>query len=302
VVRSRIGSRDCISWLAGENNPTKEVSMSNSEDVAYLKAKARELRCHILRMIHKAKSGHPGGSLSAADIVTALYFRFLRIDPGNPSWPDRDRFILSKGHACPVLYAALAMRGYYPLKVLDTLRELGSPLQGHPSMKACLGVDITTGSLGNGLSAGIGMALAGKLDEKDYRVYVMLGDGELDEGIVWEAALCANKFRLDNLTAIVDYNNLQLDGTVEEIMPLEPVTDKWRSFGWHVFDIDGNDMEAVCRALPAVRDIKDSPCVIIARTVKGKGVSFMENEVDWHGRAPDDQQLAEALRELEAGG
>ncbi len=287
---------------AGEHVKRAGNVMSVSEDVAFLREKAREVRCHILRMIHKAKSGHPGGSLSAADVVTALYFHFLRIDPDNPAWPERDRFILSKGHACPVLYAALALRGYYPLQVLNTLRGLGSPLQGHPNMKTCPGIDMTTGSLGNGLSAGVGMALAGKLDRKDYRVYVMLGDGELDEGIVWEAVLCANRFRLDNLTAIVDYNNLQLDGTVEEIMPLEPVADKWRSFGWHVYDIDGNNMEAVYSTLLEVRDIRGSPSVIIARTVKGKGVSFMENQVDWHGMAPDDLQLAQALHELTGKG
>jgi transketolase len=275
--------------------------MTKEENIQLLREKARELRHHLLTMIHKAKSGHPGGSLSAADMVAALYYHFMRVDPQKPQWPERDRFILSKGHACPVLYSVLAMRGYFPLKTLETLRELGSPLQGHPSMRACPGIDITTGSLGNGLSAGVGMALAGKLDRKNYRVYVMLGDGELDEGIVWEAVLCANKFKLNNLTALVDYNNLQLDGTVEEIMPLEPVAEKWRSFGWRVFEIDGHDMEAIFDVLSEVQEMTDSPAVIIARTIKGKGVSFMENQVDWHGMAPDDQQLAKALQEVLGG-
>ncbi len=266
--------------------------------VAELETRGREIRIKLLEMIHKSGAGHPGGSLSAADIVTALYFHFMRIDPKNPDWPERDRFILSKGHACPVWYTALALRGYFPESVLGTLRRLGSPLQGHPSMKDCPGIDTTTGSLGNGLSIGIGMALAAKLDKRDYRVFVILGDGELDEGLVWEAALCAAKFELDNLIVFVDYNHLQLDGTTEEIMPLEPLTDKWRAFNWRVFEMDGHDMEQILATVSLAVKPQGKPTVIVAHTVKGKGVSYMENEVDWHGKAPNDEQLKQALEEL----
>ena len=266
--------------------------------VRRLEEKAREIRIRLLEMIHVSGAGHPGGSLSAADIVTALYFHFMNVDPGNPGWADRDRFILSKGHACPVWYTALALKGFFPESELKTLRKLGSSLQGHPSMKDCPGIDITTGSLGNGLSAGVGMALAGKLDRKDYHVFVVLGDGELDEGVIWEAAMCAAKYRLDNLIAFVDYNHLQLDGTTEEIMPLEPLTEKWRSFNWTVFEIDGHDMEQILRTTTEALGGEERPKVIIANTIKGKGVPYMENQVDWHGLAPNEEELRMAIENL----
>ena len=276
-----------------------QETVSRAELVKELEQRSTEIRIKLLKMIHKSGSGHPGGSLSAADMVTALYFHFMNINPHEPRWPDRDRFILSKGHACPVWYTALAVKGYFPESVLDTLRQLGSPLQGHPSMKDCTGVDITTGSLGNGLSAGVGMALAGRLDKKDYRVFVILGDGELDEGLVWEAALCAAKYKLDNLITFVDYNHLQLDGTTDEIMPLEPLADKWRAFNWRVFEMDGHDMQQIVATIDMALAPEEKPTVIVAHTIKGKGVSFMENEVDWHGLAPNDEQLAAALSELD---
>jgi transketolase len=253
-------------------------------------------------MIHAAHSGHPGGSLSATDIVTALYFHFMRVDPARPDWQDRDRFILSKGHACPVWYASLARKGYFPVEELLTLRRINSILQGHPDMRKTPGVDMTTGSLGQGLSAGIGMALGLKLDKKSARVYVVLGDGEMDEGQSWEAMMTAAKYHLDNLIAIVDYNNLQLDGTCDQVMPIEPLCAKWQAFNWQVFEMDGNDMVQVVETIEAARAVLGKPSVIIAHTVKGKGVSFMENECDWHGRAPDDKQYAQALRELEQSG
>jgi transketolase len=268
-------------------------------EIKNLKKKANEIRRELLKMIHAAKSGHPGGSLSAADIVTALYFKVMRISPQEPYWPDRDRFILSKGHACPVLYTALCLRGYFDREHLARLRQIDSILQGHPDMKKTPGVDVTTGSLGNGLSIGVGMALMGKLDKKDYRVYVMLGCGELDEGMVWEAAMCANKYKLDNLCAIIDYNRLQLDGTVDEVMPLEPLADKWHAFGWHVLEIDGHDMKATLDGFAMAEKIKESPTVIIANTIKGKGVSYMENVGSWHGKALNDDELMRALKELE---
>jgi transketolase len=267
----------------------------NIED---LKGIARKLRRHVITMISTAGSGHPGGSLSAADIVTALYFRIMRHDPRNPKWPDRDRFILSKGHAAPVLYAALAECGYFPLEWLTTLRKTGTCLQGHTDSTLTPGVDMSAGSLGQGLSVGIGMALAARLDKKDYRTYVMLGDGECQEGQVWEAAMFAPNYKLDNLTAIVDYNGIQLDGLTTNIMDLEPFVDKWRSFKWEVLQIDGHDMQQVVDALQKSAQITGKPVVIVARTVKGKGVSFMENNVDYHGKAPSKAEVETALREL----
>jgi transketolase len=267
----------------------------NIED---LKGIARKLRRHVISMISTAGSGHPGGSLSAADIVTALYFRVMRHDPANPHWPDRDRFILSKGHAAPVLYAALAERGYFPLEWLTTLRKSGTCLQGHTDSRLTPGVDMSAGSLGQGLSVGIGMALAARLDKKDYRTYVLLGDGECQEGQVWEAAMFAPNYKLDNLTAIVDYNGLQLDGFTRQIMDLEPFVDKWRSFKWEVLQVDGHDIEQLVEALQKAAQVEGRPAVIVAHTVKGKGVSFMENNVDWHGKAPDKSQTEIALREL----
>jgi len=263
-----------------------------------LQAIARKLRRHVISMISAAGSGHPGGSLSAADIVTALYFRVMRHDPANPHWPDRDRFIMSKGHAAPVLYAALAECGYFPLEWMTTLRQTGTCLQGHTDSRLTPGVDMSAGSLGQGLSIGIGMALAARLDKKDYRTYVLLGDGECQEGQIWEAAMFAPNYNLDNLTAIVDYNGLQLDGFTRQIMDLEPFVDKWRSFKWEVLQVDGNDMKQVIDALQKAGQVKGKPVVIVAKTAKGKGVSFMENNVDWHGKAPSKVETEIALREL----
>lgn len=264
-----------------------------------LEKAATRIRRHIIRMIYAAQSGHPGGSLSATDIVTALYFHFMQVDPTNPDWPERDRFIMSKGHACPAWYSALAEKGFFPLEELLTLRRINGRLQGHPDMVKTPGVDMTTGSLGHGLSAGVGMALGLKMDHIPAHVYVMLGDGELDEGLVWEGAMAAAKFKLDNLLVIVDYNNLQLDGTCNEVMPLEPLAAKWRAFNWAVFEMDGHDMAQIVKTIEEARQVTGQPSVIIAHTVKGKGVSFMENECDWHGRAPNREQYEQAMRELQ---
>ena len=266
--------------------------------VEELEEMAVTIRCDIIDMICTAQAGHPGGSLSSADIVTALYFRLMRIDPGNPDWPDRDRFILSKGHACPVWYAALAERGYFDKSHLGTLRRLNSILQGHPDMHKTPGIDMTAGSLGHGLSAGLGMALSGKLRGKDYHVWVVVGDGETQEGSIWEAAMAAPKWKLDNLTAVVDRNNLQNDYEVDRVMPIEPLADKWRAFGWEVLEIDGHDMASVVEALESARALKGKPAVVIARTVKGKGVSYMENVCEWHGKAPSKAQADQALDEI----
>jgi transketolase len=271
------------------------------KSIEELKEIARAIRRDIIEMVTTAKSGHPGGSLSAADIVTALYFRVMHVDPKRPDWPDRDRFILSKGHACPVWYAALAERGYFDKAHLRTLRRLNSILQGHADMKKTPGVDMTVGSLGQGLSAGLGMALSGKLRRKDYHVWVIIGDGEIQEGSIWEAAMASAKWELDNLTAILDRNHLQNDGFVDNIMPIEPVADKWRSFNWHVVEIDGHDMEQIVPALEAARAGKGKPTLIIAHTVKGRGVSFMENVVVWHGKAPSEEQARLALKEIAEG-
>ena len=269
-----------------------------SLSLAELERMAATIRCDIIRMIHRAGAGHPGGALSAADLVTALYFRVMRLDPQNPGWPERDRFILSKGHACPVWYAALARRGYFSLSELDTLRQLDSHLQGHPDMLKTAGIDMTAGSLGQGLSAGLGMALGGRVKGLAFHVYVLLGDGEIQEGQVWEAAMAAAKWRVQNLVAILDRNRLQNDGEVDAIMPIEPVADKWRAFGWDVREIDGHCMAEIVRTLEDVRDHAEQPTLILAHTVKGKGVSFMENAAGWHGRAPCDEEAERALREL----
>ena len=270
-----------------------------SAEITQLEGQAGQVRRELLKMIHASQSGHPGGSLSAADIVTALYWKVMRVRPDEPNWPDRDRFVLSKGHACPVLYTSLCLKGYFGREHLTRLRQVDGILQGHPDMKKTPGVDCTSGSLGTGLSVSIGMALMGKLDRKDYRVYAMLGCGELDEGMIWEAAMCAHKYKLDNLCAVVDYNGLQLDGPVDQIMPLQPLDDKWRAFGWNVLCIDGHDMEAIVAAFARAEQTPDAPTVILADTVKGKGVSYMENQLDWHGKAPNDEQLAQALKELQ---
>jgi len=268
-----------------------------------LEGRARGLRCDVVKMCHYAGSGHPGGSLSAADMVAALYFHFMRLDPKNPKWEDRDRFIMSKGHACPVQYAALSRRGFFPEEVLWTLRKFESPLQGHPDMKSTRGLDMTSGSLGNGLSIGVGMALGARIAKKDFRVYVILGDGEIQEGLVWEGAMAAAHFQLDSLTAMVDYNKLQIDGENKDVMGLEPLVGKWQQFGWHTTEIDGHDMAEVVRAIEEAQSTKGKPTCIIAHTVKGKGVSYMECAVDWHGRAPTQEELDQALVELgEKGG
>ncbi len=274
--------------------------MISAKETEYLKETARQLRKDILLMIFTSRSGHPGGALSCIDILCALYFKLMRIDPQKPDWPDRDRFILSKGHACPAWYSCLIRKGYMGRDTLFTLRQLGSRLQGHPDMNKATGVDMTTGSLGQGLSAGVGMALAGKLDKKDYRVYVVVGDGEADEGQMWEAVMAAAKWKLDNLTVFMDYNGLQLDGDTETVMPLEPIGEKLRAFNWNTVEIDGHDMVQIVEAVEKARDTKGMPTWIIAKTVKGKGVSFMENDPDWHGKSPNEAQFHQAMGELNA--
>ena len=278
-----------------EKSPDVPMSVEELERMAAV------IRCDIINMIHEANAGHPGGSLSAADIVTALYFRLMNVDPQNPGWPDRDRFILSKGHACPVWYAALAERGFYDRSQLMTLRKLNSILQGHADMVKTPGVDMTVGSLGQGISAGIGMALSGKLRKKDYHVWVLVGDGESQEGAIWEAAMSGAKYKLDNITVIVDKNGLQNDTFVDDVMPVDPLPDKWRAFNWNVMEIDGHDMAQVVEALEKAKTVKGVPTAIIAHTVKGKGVSFMENVPKWHGAAPCDEEAIQALKEIRGG-
>lgn len=263
-----------------------------------LKRVANVMRQDIVAMLVAAKSGHPGGSLSAADIVATLFFNEMRINPKDPNWADRDRFVLSKGHAAPVLYSALAEKGYFPKEELQGLRQLGHMLQGHPDMKKTPGVDMSTGSLGQGLSAANGMALAGKLDGKDYRVYALLGDGEMAEGQIWEAAMAAAHYKLDNVTAILDFNGLQIDGATDSVMNSAPLPDKWQAFGWHVIEVDGHDIDSLLAAFAEAKTIKEKPTIIIAKTIKGKGVSFMEDQAGWHGNAPSVEQGEQALKEL----
>jgi transketolase len=279
----------------------KSMSSGNKFDLssADLQKMARKLRRHVITMIATAGSGHPGGSLSAADIITALYFKALRYRPEDPHWPDRDRFILSKGHAAPILYAALAEAGYIPVSELATLRKLDSRLQGHTDMKSTPGVEMSAGSLGMGLSFGIGMALAARLDSKTYRTYVLLSDGECEEGQTWEAALSGAHFGLDNITAMVDNNGIQLSGRTCDIMSLDPLTRKWQAFGWHTTEIDGHDFDQILSAFQEAENQKGMPTVVLARTVKGKGVSFMENNVAFHGKAPTPEEASRALKELE---
>lgn len=270
----------------------------NDQAIQTVNEKARVLRQHIIKMLSEAGSGHTGGSLSAADILACLYFWEMNVDINDPKWADRDRFVLSKGHAAPVLYAALAEKGFFPREQLAALRKLGSPLQGHPDMRKLAGVEASTGSLGQGISWAVGMALAARMDQRDYRVYALLGDGELEEGLAWEAIMAAGFHRLDQLLALVDYNGLQIDGTLAEVMSPEPIADKFRAFNWHVLEIDGNDTRQIMEALHAARQIKGAPTAIIARTIKGKGCSFMENRVEWHGTAPNHEQTEKALAEL----
>lgn len=267
-----------------------------------LQKMANEVRKGIVTSVHAAKAGHPGGSLSAADIFTYLYFEELNVDPANPRKEDRDRFVLSKGHTAPGLYSALAHRGFFPVEDLVTLRHIGSYLQGHPDMKYIPGVDMSSGSLGQGISAAVGMAIAGKMDQADYRVYTLLGDGEIQEGQVWEAAMLAGFKKLDNLVVIVDNNDLQIDGRLEEVNSPYPIDKKFEAFHFHVINIDGNDFEQIEAALKEAKETKGMPTAIIAKTVKGKGVSFMENQVGWHGVAPNDEQYAAAMEELEKAG
>ena len=270
-------------------------------NIEKLKDIARYIRIDIIEMVSGAKSGHPGGSLSIADILTVLYFEEMNIKIDEPKWEERDRFVLSKGHAAPGLYAVLSNRGYFPREELKSLRKFKSNLQGHPDMKKTLGVDMSTGSLGQGLSAANGIALAGKLDKKDYRVYTILGDGEIQEGQIWEAAMSSAHYKLDNLVAFIDFNGLQIDGSNEEVMNVNPIDKKFEAFGWNVLVIDGHDLEEIKNALDAAKEVKGRPTAIIAKTVKGKGVSFMENQASWHGAAPNAEQRLQALSELKGG-
>lgn len=278
------------------------MSKKRLETIAELENQAKIIRREILLMTHKAGSGHPGGSLSATDIVTALYFNVMNIDPENPQWEDRDRFVLSKGHAAPVLYAALAEQNYFPKEDLNHLREINQHLQGHPDMKGTPGVDMTTGSLGQGISTAVGMALAAKLDKKNYRVFALLGDGECQEGQVWEAMMAAAHYQLDNLIVFLDHNRIQLVGPTAEIMSVAPAKDKFLAFGWKVIEIDGHQMAEILQALEEAQECTGQPVMIVAHTVKGKGVSFMEDNPAWHGNAPQDDDLEKALKELILGG
>jgi transketolase len=276
------------------------MSTVAAPDVSQLKKIANKARINTIKMLHEAGSGHPGGSLSAMDIMTVLMHRFLKHDPKNPRWEDRDRFVLSKGHCVPAWYCLLADAGYFPEEDLMTLRKLDSPLQGHPVNTAMDSMEACTGSLGQGLSIAIGMAMAAKLDGKDHKIYCMIGDGETQEGQVWEALLSAPKFKLDNLITILDNNGGQIDGPVEEVMPLAPVVDKMKAFNWHVIDIDGHDYNQIIAALEEATTVKGQPVFIRAKTVKGKGVSFMEGKIDWHGKAPNAEETEKALAELGA--
>ena len=263
-----------------------------------LKSISKEIRKDIVKMLTESASGHPGGSLSATDIMTVLFFKEMNLDPNNEKDPNRDRFVLSKGHAAPVLYSALARRGYFPVEELSTLRKFKSRLQGHPSIQYLPGIDMSTGSLGQGVSAAVGMALAGKIDKKDYRVYTLLGDGELEEGQVWEAAMCAAHYKLNNLTAFIDFNGLQIDGDITKVMNPCPIDKKFEAFGWNVLVIDGHNYEEIIDAIEKARECKDKPTAVVCNTVKGKGVSFMENQAAWHGTAPSKEQCETALKEL----
>ncbi|MBP2628404.1 MAG: Transketolase [Firmicutes bacterium] len=274
------------------------------EQVSQLEGRAKAIRSSIVSMVTEAQSGHPGGSLSAADILTTLYFAEMNVNPENPHQVDRDRLVLSKGHAAPVLYATLAEKGFFPKEELLTLRKIDSRLQGHPSMKNLPGIDMSTGSLGQGLSAAAGMALAARLDGSDHRVYAILGDGELEEGMVWEGAMFAAHYKLDNLTAFVDFNGLQIDGPVSEVLSPLPIPEKWQAFSWNVIEIDGHDINAIYDAIQIAKTVKGKPTMIVAKTVKGKGVCQMENKAEWHGTAPSREQcelFLGQLNDLEAG-
>lgn len=278
----------------------KKEKHMEAKKLTELQEFARRIRIGIIEGTHAAKSGHPGGSLSISDILAYLYTTEMKIDPKQPTCPDRDRFVLSKGHCAPALYAALANGGFFPVEELTTLRKIGSRLQGHPDMTQTPGVDMSAGSLGLGISAACGMALAGKIDKKDYRVYTVVGDGESEEGQVWEACMFAAHYKLDNLCVIVDWNGLQIDGAVADVMNPTPHDRKLEAFGFHVISIDGHDFDQIAKAFAEARSVKGKPTAIIAKTVKGKGVSFMENQVNWHGAAPNDEQYAQAIAELKA--
>lgn len=272
--------------------------MLEPERIAELEQTARQLRVDVLKMLNTARSGHTGGSLSALDVMTVLYFEQMRHDPSLPSWPERDRFVLSKGHAAPALYACLAEAGYFPREDLKTLRKLGSHLQGHPDMNKTPGVEVCTGSLGQGLSQAVGLALAARLQQRSSRVYVLLGDGELQEGQVWEAAMAAAHFRLDNLCAIIDANGLQIDGEVAKVMDVAPLGPKFLAFNWHVLEVDGHDIDAIARALNDAEQTRERPTLVLARTVKGRGVPFFEHKASYHGVPPSDEELDQALEHL----
>ena len=267
-------------------------------ETSEIKLKAKEIRKDIIRQVFLAKSGHPGGSLSIAELLATLYFDEMNIDEKNSKWEDRDRLVLSKGHTSPALYASLAERGYFKKEDLDGFRNINSKLQGHPNMNDVEGVDISTGSLGQGLSVANGMAISAKLDNKDYRVYCILGDGEIEEGQIWEAAMASNKYKLDNLCVIVDNNNLQIDGKIEDVMSSYPIDEKFKSFGFNVIQIDGHNIDEIKEAFKLARATKGKPTCIIAKTIKGKGVSFMENEASWHGKAPNEEEYKKAMEEL----
>ncbi|MBP3801692.1 MAG: transketolase [Clostridia bacterium] len=269
--------------------------MSNIDE---LKQKAIEVRKGIIEAVYRGKSGHPGGSLSVADILTVLYFNQMNIDEKNPKWEERDRLILSKGHCSPALYSCLANRGFFDAQKLKTFRNIDSNLQGHPDINKVPGVDMTSGSLGQGLSVANGMAIAGKMNNKDYRVYCVVGDGEIEEGQIWEAAMTSNKYKLDNLCLIVDNNNLQIDGTIEEVMSSYPIDEKFKSFGFQIINIDGHNIQEIIDAFEVAKNVKGKPTCIIAKTIKGKGISFMENQVGWHGKAPNDDEYKIAMEEL----
>ncbi|NMM62261.1 transketolase [Clostridium sp. P21] len=268
------------------------------KNVEELKKIAQKVRKDIIMMLTESGSGHPGGSLSSVEILTTLYFNEMNVNPEDVRNTNRDRFVLSKGHAAPVLYSTLARKGYFDVAELKKLRKLGSILQGHPNMNEVPGVDMSTGSLGQGISAAVGMALAGKVDKKDYRVYTLLGDGELEEGEVWEASMAAAQYKLDNLTAFVDHNGLQIDGPCKEVMSAEPITDKFAAFGWNVIEADGHNFEELINAIEEAKKVKGKPTVVVCKTIKGKGVSFMENQVGWHGNAPSMEQCEQALKEI----
>jgi len=273
--------------------------MLQKKELRELALRANAVRKHVIEMVYNAGSGHPGGSLSATDILVALYFNIMKYDAENPKWEDRDRFVLSKGHAAPALYAVLAEKGVFPVEELLTLRKIGSRLQGHPDMRKLPGIEASTGSLGQGLSIANGMALAGKLDRKLYTVYTMLGDGEIEEGQVWEAAMFASHNKLDNLIAFLDRNKLQIDGETEKVMSIEPIADKWKAFGWEVREINGHDFNKIIEAVEWAKTVNGRPVMIIAHTVKGKGVSFMEGAVHFHGKPPNDEEYEIAIKELE---